>query len=130
MVTDEEVSSYSQYSIEQEPLPRRGDNRGGSSRSDNPVMLSAAKHLHAHPHTPLAAFQVAKAISCHAERSEASPRPSRETLPCAQGDKGGDCHVERSEASPRPSSHTPPCVQRDKKASSLPYDELACQDRI
>jgi hypothetical protein len=54
-------------------------------------MLSTAKHLDAHPDRPFAALRVTKE-PCHAERSEASRRPSRQTLRCAQGDKKGPFH--------------------------------------
>ena len=51
------------------------------------VMLSAAKHLAAQCDRPFASLRVTRA-PCHAERSEASRCPVRQTLRFAQGDKG------------------------------------------
>ena len=65
-------------------------------QEDGTVMLSAAKHLDAMEpdpslHSELALNEVNGVTTepCHAERSEASRRPSRQTLRCAQGDKKG-----------------------------------------
>jgi len=51
-------------------------------------MLRVTKHLDAHPDRPFAALRVTTE-HCHAEGNEASRRPSRQTLRCAQGDKKG-----------------------------------------
>jgi len=48
-------------------------------------MLSVAKHLAAHRERPFASLRVTRG-PCHAERSEASRCPVRETLRFAQGD--------------------------------------------
>ncbi|SRR6266487_1004508 len=48
----------------------------------------ATKHLETHPDRPFAALRVTRQ-PCHAERSEASRCPVRQTLRCAQGDSGG-----------------------------------------
>jgi len=57
----------------------------------NPVMLSAAKHLAAQRDRPFAAAQGdtpgkhQACQCCHAERSEASRCPARQTLRCGSG---------------------------------------------
>ncbi len=50
------------------------------------LMLSAVKHLAAPRDRPFATLRVTSE-PCHAERSEASRCPARQTLRCAQGDK-------------------------------------------
>jgi hypothetical protein len=54
MVTDEEVSSYSQYSIVQEPLPRRGGSGGddGWGRLRRPRWLSLRRPAPVNPNLP------------------------------------------------------------------------------